>query len=272
MIDPAKKNRNYHIVISAFVLGFTSMIGQVLLLRELITGFYGNEMAYAVILASWLFWVAIGSYSASFLSSYIKSPAKAVGTLQAVIYFILPATIIASRHIKQFMHIQTGEIIGIIPMCISSFFVLAPLTLFLGGLFVMTCLFFDRDEREEKKAYGIGAVYFWESTGAAIGSLAFSFVFVHILPAMHIAFLMGTVNLAVGIIFHERKSFFFISKTILLCVTIIMLLCGLVGKVDQWTRARQWEGLEVVAVTDSIYGNITMTRIGEEYSLYQNGL
>ncbi len=272
MIDPVKKNRDTRIAVSAFVLGVTSITGQVLLLRELITVFYGNEMAYAVILASWLFWVAIGSYAASSLSPYIKNPAHAVGILQGAIYFILPATVMAARHIKQFMHIQTGEIIGIIPMCVSSFLVVAPLTLFFGGLFAMICLFLDRDEKEEKKTYGIGTVYFWESAGAAIGGVAFSFLLVHVLPAMHIAFLMGAANLAVGTVLHKRKSFLYISKVALILVTVIMLFSGLIDGIDRWTRARQWEGLEVVAVTDSIYGNITMTRTGEEYSLYQNGL
>ena len=272
MINPSQRNRNNRVIVSAFILGFTSITGQVLLLRELITVFYGNEMAYAVILASWLFWVAVGSYAASFLSHRIKNPADAVGLLQGAIYFILPATVIASRHIKQFMHVETGEIIGIIPMGVSSFVLLAPLTLFFGALFAAICFFSDRDEGEARKTYAIGNVYFWESAGAAVGGLIFSFLLVRTLPAMHIAFLMGAVNLAVGVVFHKRKSFFYISKMILILATVIMLFSGLIDKIDRWTRARQWEGLEVVAVTDSVYGNITMTRTGEEYGLYQNGL
>lgn len=272
MIDQIKNSQRLHIVLSAFILGFTSIIGQVLLLRELITIFYGNEMAYAVILASWLFWVAVGSYAASLLSPYIKNPRRFIGILQGIIYFILPISMIASRHLKQFMGIQTGEIIGIIPMSISSFLLMAPLTIFLGGLFTAICLFSDRDREEGYETYGIGTVYFWESVGAAVGGCAFSFLLVRILPAMHLALLMGMVNLIIGLFLHRRNSVLFIGKAIFLLVTIVILVGGWVGKIDRWTRVQQWEGLEVVAVTDSIYGNITMTRTGEEYNLYQNGL
>ena len=62
----------------ALCLGATSIIGQILLMRELITVFYGNETAYAIILASWLFWVAVGSFSLSFFSQKIKEPSQFV--------------------------------------------------------------------------------------------------------------------------------------------------------------------------------------------------
>ena len=45
----------------AFVLiGFAATVGQILVLRELITLFSGSELAVAVVLAAWLFWTALG--------------------------------------------------------------------------------------------------------------------------------------------------------------------------------------------------------------------
>ncbi len=46
-------------------LGFTSMVGQVLLMRELIVVFYGNELSLGIMLGSWLFWVGVGSLLAA---------------------------------------------------------------------------------------------------------------------------------------------------------------------------------------------------------------
>jgi len=271
-MNPDKTNRDLRIIMPAFVLGFTSITGQVLLLRELITVFYGNETAYAVILAAWLFWISVGSYAVSLFARRINNPSAIIGILQSIIYFILPATIMAARHIKQFMHIQTGEIIGIIPMCLASFLLLAPLTLFLGGLFTFICLVSDENEGEAKATYRVGNVYLWEAIGATAGGLAFSFALIHILPAMHIAFLAGGMNLALGVILDKRRDRFFTAKTVLIAVTIIALFSGAVSRLDRWTRAKQWEGLKVVAVADSIYGNITMIQIDQEYSLYTNGL
>lgn len=265
-------NRDLDIKNPAFVLGFTSIIGQVLLLRELITIFYGNETAYAVILASWLFWVAAGSYAASFLVRYIKNPAALIGALQCAVFFLLPATIIAARNIKPLMDIQTGEIIGIIPMCIFSFLLLAPLTLLLGGLFTFICHFSDQQDGAGETTLRVGSIYLWESIGATVGGLIFSFFLVHIMPAMHMAFLVAALNIAAGIFLNKERGGLFITRTVLILITVGALLSGMIGRLDQWTRARQWKGLEVVAITDSIYGNIAMTKLGWEYSLYENGL
>ncbi len=43
-------------------VGFTSTIAQVVLLRELVATFYGNELLLGLILAAWLAWVAAGAW------------------------------------------------------------------------------------------------------------------------------------------------------------------------------------------------------------------
>ena len=40
-------------------LGFTSTVGQILLMRELIVVFYGNEVSLGIMLAGWLLWVGL---------------------------------------------------------------------------------------------------------------------------------------------------------------------------------------------------------------------
>ena len=43
------------------LIGFTAAIAQIVLLRELMVVFYGNESSIGLMLASWLFWTAAGS-------------------------------------------------------------------------------------------------------------------------------------------------------------------------------------------------------------------
>jgi spermidine synthase len=43
------------------LIGFTAVIAQIILLRELMVVFCGNEMSLGLMLASWLLWTAIGS-------------------------------------------------------------------------------------------------------------------------------------------------------------------------------------------------------------------
>ena len=43
------------------LIGFTSVIAQVVLMRELMVAFYGNEISLGLVLACWLLWTALCS-------------------------------------------------------------------------------------------------------------------------------------------------------------------------------------------------------------------
>jgi len=257
----------------SFILGFTSIIGQVLLLRELIAVFYGNETAYAVILASWLFWVSVGSYAASRILKKIKHPQIILSTSFWLISFILPITIFASRCIKQMMQIPIGEIIGILPMCLSSILLLAPLTLLLGAIFTLICqLAENKKEEGHESAEEISSIYLWESVGAIFGGLLFSFILIHFLPAMHTAFVIAGVNIFAVILIYGRNNIIFEPACALIFVIIVALFSGLVSRYDDYSRRLQWKGVDIVAIEDSIYGNIALIKREGQYSLFENGL
>ena len=44
-----------------FAIGVISMLGQVVLLRELNVAFYGSELIYILGLGLWLLWTAVGA-------------------------------------------------------------------------------------------------------------------------------------------------------------------------------------------------------------------
>ena len=47
--------------LSLFILGFSSLVSQIVMTRELVVSFYGNEFFIGWLLFGWLFWVGIGS-------------------------------------------------------------------------------------------------------------------------------------------------------------------------------------------------------------------
>ena len=49
------------IFLSLFILGFSSLVAQIVMTRELVVSFYGNEFFIGWLLFAWLFWVGIGS-------------------------------------------------------------------------------------------------------------------------------------------------------------------------------------------------------------------
>ncbi|MFH1360223.1 MAG: fused MFS/spermidine synthase [Candidatus Omnitrophota bacterium] len=253
----------------AYILGLTSIISQILLLRELIVVFDGNEMAYAVILASWLFWIAVGSLTMSRFVARWKDPILVLIHLLWLIFFILPGTIIVTRFLKDIMHVQTGASIELFAMIRACFLLVAPLTFLLGSVFTLLCRLPIKNKNETAR---VGAIYLWEAKGAAIGGLVFSFVLIHFLSAVPMAFLIGLINLyaAMSLAGRRNKSF---SAGLCIFVMIFMLyLSGGINQLDQYTRRIQWKGFDVVDIRDSVYGNLVLTRQSDGYSLFENGL
>ena len=50
------------ILFATFLIGFTAMSAQIVLLRQMIVVFYGNEISLGLFLSAWLFWTALGSW------------------------------------------------------------------------------------------------------------------------------------------------------------------------------------------------------------------
>jgi spermidine synthase len=264
--------KQYHSRILAFILGLTSVIGQVLLLRELVTVFYGNETAYAVILASWLFWVSVGSLLSGYIVSRVSRPAVIISMLYLLTALFLPATIIVTRFIKIILGSQTGEIIGLFPMCVSAYLLLAPLTILLGALFTFICRFNENGESPASGAYAVSTVYIWESVGAAVGGFLLSFILLHFFDALMLAVMITIVDLSTILFLSEPRSWAFKLGVVSILFFVLFSVTGMVGQLDFLTRQQQWRGLKVLATTDSIYGNLVLTQVGPDYSLYENGL
>ncbi|MDP6685388.1 MAG: hypothetical protein QGI05_00375, partial [Candidatus Omnitrophota bacterium] len=89
--------------LSAFILGLTSMIGQILIIRELVVIFYGNELSLGVILASWLFWTALGSSVLGRFTDKLKYKGKLLSYIQLLTGIALPLNIFLIRNIKSLL-------------------------------------------------------------------------------------------------------------------------------------------------------------------------
>ncbi len=257
----------------AFILGISSVIVQVVLMRELVTVFYGNETVYAIILAVWLFWVSVGSFviGGALRQRQKKSPVALV-VIQFFLYLCLPATIFVSRCIKQFMHLHIGEIIGIVPAFLSIFILLAPSASLFGAMFSFLCRLSINDKSIPEEIEDIGSLYLWESAGAATGGLIFGYVLVHYFSAVEIIFFIGILNLIAGIFILSRVRMRSIWLAVFILGSLILYLLGWVDRFDTISRRIQWKGTTIVDITDSIYGNIVLTRLGTEYNLFENGL
>ena len=81
-------------IISLFSIGLVSILGQVVLLRELNVSFYGVELIYLLALGIWLFWTAVGALAARRID---LTSGKALALLFIIFGIILPLDIVFIR-------------------------------------------------------------------------------------------------------------------------------------------------------------------------------
>ena len=154
-----------------------------------------------------------------------------------------------------------------------SFLLLLPLAVFNGAAFVYGCRLLAAGGRE-KDVRIPGRVYLLESAGACLGGLTFTFLLADRLRAMETAFVLGGMNmlcalllLAPGVAPRLRRLCVVLSAGFFLAI-----LSGAAGKAHRGAMKIRWAPLSLERTVDSVYGNITVLRVGDERVLYQNGL
>ena len=263
---------NFSLLFALLLMGFTFTISQVMVIRELLVVFAGNELSIAVILANWLFVEAAGSFLLGRRVADWKLRQRGYAFLQLLIALLLPLTLLTIRSLRDFMGLTTGEGASLLQIFSWTFPVLAPLGVVDGILFALGCsLYFDRTK---KAAASIGRVYLIEAAGAGMGGVLFTFLFIPFLNAFQAAFLLGTANLISG--FFLVLSRFAKKAAVLLGVFLLAygIFWGASGvqTLEKGSLNHQWPGVQVLESQWSPYGNVTVGRREEQLTFFANGI
>jgi len=254
---------------AVFLVGFTSILGQVLLMRELVTIFYGNELIYGLVLALWLLMVAVGSLISGGLVDRFKNKTITFIITQVLIIFILPAQIYFGRVIKPWLGIPQGAMVDLPTTFWIIFLTLAPLTLILGFQFVLGSKLLS--EKLKDTPQEIGEVYIFESIGSLIGGFLFSFIFVYFLSPFQIVGLIILLLAFSAFLLSSPPAGRAGRKEIFL-----LLLVGLFfifsNYLENLSSQKLWSGFKLIASLDSPYGRLAVTEDKGEHTFYENGV
>jgi spermidine synthase len=252
------------------LIGFTAVIAQVMLMRELLVVFYGNELALGVMLANWLLWTALGAGLLGRWAMRTRNPRKLVASLQTLLAFALPVTLLAVRDSKDLCHSLPGEILGPVPMFLTSFATLSVLCVISGGLFAAGSRLF-RDITGASTATATGAVYLLEAAGSGVGGVLAGLALVRLSNPFEITALLGVLNLfaawAVLAPVSTRRRVLGASFAVM---AALVILCGY--ELQPLSLARLWRGFNLVAAQNSVYGSLAVVETGASRSLFENGL
>lgn len=256
--------------------GFSAVVGQVVLMRELIQVFNGNEIALGILLATWLLWTAAGSALTSGAGLGRNRQHQAVAALECVLAVSFPATIWALRNARAFFQTVPGELVGLVPMLLTSLVCLSVFCAASGALFVAAARMAEVECSLSARAAASSA-YLLEALGSALGGILASIVLVRFCEAFQIAAIVGLLNLcmAAALVLRMRRA-----QVVVLATVAILAAIPLLGWVaphwDAAARVRLWRSFNVVGTRETIYGNLTVTETGEDNSgtirsLYENG-
>lgn len=234
----------------AVLLGALATGSQVLLLREFAARFYGNEMTYGLVLASWLLCGGVGSLIGNRrLLRAERIPVFYLGLVLAV-----PAGLIALRASRFVLGTLPGEVVGLGPALVFALALALATSLPLGLLFVANARRLGGDA---------GRAYLLESLGAAGTGIVLSFVLVPRVSNMTAAVVLGTALAgSTWIVFRSRRT-----AALALAAAIGLAACA---ALDGPSQRREWRPFELAATRDTPYGKLQVVRTAEQTTFYSD--
>ncbi|MCE5241583.1 MAG: hypothetical protein ABFD98_12585 [Syntrophobacteraceae bacterium] len=255
---------------AATLAGFAAAIGQIVILREMLVLFHGNELSTGIIFFCWLLWTAAGAGLARRPGP--SSRGAALPAVLAMLALSLPATILLARAARLLWGIPAGQQV---PPSIMLGMVLTTISIFClasGAAFTLSwrTALAERSHPEEQPL----AIYCGEAAGAGIGGLFFSFFLLPHFTALQAGAITSSILLTAAMIlflhlgrFSPRPRWQILLLAAVLGVAAFSAASRLEGPSRRW----QWGGMPL-AVRDTPFHNLALLKTRDQISLFSNGL
>ncbi len=267
-------------MVAAIMLGVVSQIAQVLILRELLMVFHGNELSIGIILCAWLAWVGAGSWVGSKMVNRLGRPITLLGLSALSIFLSLPGTIFLVRILRVFFSMPSGAYLSLEQMIISSFVLMAPVCLLLGAQFVFLSRIW-REKDSSTDSSGAAKTYMSEAAGNMIGGLLFTLFMVHFLNSFQTALIISGLMLAAAAFTYSKSAALSVLKTKNLAFVLLILMLAsapaflILQRLDERAWQVQWQHMtpehELKGIYQSKHGNIAVVQRHDQFSFFQSG-
>ncbi len=250
-------------ILPVIALGIITIITQIIVLREFMAVFQGNELILGFILANWMLLTGFGAWLGK-ASPKLTKPKTFMFSSLLLLGLIPPFLIFLLHFLKNIVFIP-GSMPGLISIFISTFLLLLPFCILSGYSFSFYSFFISKKFRSNQ----ISWVYTWESLGSLGGGLLFSAVLVYFIQTMQILALLLIMNsiLVIYLSWQEKKKsgkLFFAFFSLLIALSIIFLPS------EKYLKHFLYRNQEIQYIKDSPYGNIVISKMGDQLNFYEN--
>lgn len=244
----------------AFSLGVFSCMSQLVLVREVMSAFGGNELVLVFLLAGWLGGVAAG---ASGMFRFLHDRAQKAPGLLGAAGILLLFLFCSIRLTRVWLGIPPGEIMDAVQTGWLSALSVLPLSVLYGAVFTALT-------RESKNSIGQGAgrLYAIEALGFVLGGILLSGLLWLSADPFFILALLAASHwiLSAWVCAHRGRA------VMLAGILILFLAGGGAGRAREYLLAAEWPQFFVLASEDSLLGRVTVVQREEQVSLFENGI
>jgi spermidine synthase len=259
--------------LSLFYIGFGSILSQILLLREFLVSFYGNELSIGIIFACWLVWIGLGSALGNIVLKHQRKVYRLYPVLIALTPFVTLAQVLAVKFVRVFFHTTAGEFLTMLNLLEFSFVVLSAGCLLWGLLFTLGAksLALEKDELW----FGVNKAYVLESLGSVAGGILFSFVFSSWLSTLQIVMLLALIALGVVLWIASSVTKLFLTLFFTSLIVLVAVLLPHIRLLEYKINASQWScinnQLKFVRSLDTKYQNLSLLSLENQQTVYADG-
>ncbi len=241
------------------VVGLVSILGQVVLLRELNVAFYGVELIYSLALGAWLLYTAAGTW----ITRKSLSPAAArINLLLGLFALLLPLDVAFIRGIRILFSAVPGAYLPFQTQILAMLLSLLPVGLIVGLLFQWAASRFLAGGRSLALAYAL------ESVGGMAGGLCATLFLRFGIQNFRIALICSLISLAPALLIshptRRRLARFLWSLPAVCLVWCFWRAQALDRAMTSWTHPN------LVDTRDSPYSRVTVSRLGGQVSVFEN--
>ena len=259
------KRRNERAIARVVIAtGISSVVTQLLIIREFLAQFQGNEFIIALILFNWLILGGIGTILARRVTRDLwNATANRLGWLSLILAMLPAVQILAIRFLRDVFFIH-GSSVGFYPTLTYSFLIISPYCLLIG--FVLPYSLFVI--RAENPDYPGALIYIIDNLGDVSGGALFSFVLVFLVTPLKAVFLANLpLILASSLLFYtfsRPRVAVYLGTGLTL---VILIACIFVEPLSLVPH----EG-KLVYYKESRYGRIEVQKDQEQFTLFVGGV
>lgn len=257
-----RKNENA-VLLVVIATGISSVVTQLLTIREFLAQFQGNEFVIAMILFSWLIQGGIGTIISRFLTGKSAPSANFLGLLSLALAVLPALQILLIRELRDTLFIH-GSSVGFYPTFAFIFSTTAPYALLIG--FVLPYSLFVL--RASNPDYPGPYIYITDSLGDIAGGAFFSFFLVYFFSPLQSVFISNIFLLAATLFLFRHSG---LKLTWAITGTGIAVLVLVSGILFEQKSLLPPEG-KLVYYKESRYGRIEVHQDREQFTLIGDGV